>query len=108
MSKYYLGFLYEKISVPKVIMSIWVSYAPFREKIKYRIDNNLTIDNWVVYNIIKTIYFPIRKERENGKIIKHPNPHQTLRGVRFLCKELYNDREYWQKEYQEYIDKIAN
>jgi len=105
---YYLSFLFDKIDVSQMVMVSFLNCDLFKDAIKEKIDQNITIDNMVVYHIIRDIYCSEKLNRDKGIRNKQVDLRRTRKGLYSLSEKLFNDRNYWQKECQEYIDKVAN
>lgn len=104
---YYLNFMFDKISVRNSVMVELLKSTEFVDEIKKKIDDNVTINNKLVYEIVKMIYFPKKLHREStGKrMVEDKFNHQSARSaLRQLGEKLYGDRDYWQTEYKQYSD----
>ena len=101
---YNLDFMYDKIAVPKMTMVYWLSIPEFSNAIYKHISNNETINNKLVYGIIKDIYFPHKKIKDElGSKADDFDHYRTKKGLKSLSKLIHNDEKYWEKEYDAYI-----
>lgn len=102
--KYYLNFLYNKIAVPKMTMVYWLSLPEFSSEVSKHVAKNNTINDKLIYSIIKDIYFPHKKKRDEfGSSADDFDHHRTRKGLRCLSKQIFNDESYWEKEYYDYL-----
>lgn len=106
----HLGFMYGKISVKPAVMYIWLNYPDFVREIETLISKGITIDNQSVYEVIKGIYFPLRRERELYGLDKNKdgalNHSKTRKGLRDLCTVLYGNPDKWEADYEAFVSQV--
>lgn len=72
-----LGFLFKKISMPKPMLAYWLTVPEFLNKINDLAFKGVTIDNELVYEIMKEIY--ARKDAEGNKDFKFRIGNRSLK-----------------------------
>ena len=103
--KYDLNFMVNKISVPKMVMTYWLSLPEFVEIISKCINEHKEIDDKLVYGITKEIYFQKALMRENGNSDKLFNYKTARRGLNGLSEKVLGSRDGWRQEYQKFKEK---
>lgn len=101
---YNLNFMYKKIDVPRPVMVSWFKLPEFTNAIQNKIDLGISINNQVVYDIIKKIYFEKLQMKSNGQNIGDFNYYGMKRGIQKLCKILFDESNYWKHEYEKFLE----
>lgn len=99
MGKRY-NFLYKKLSVPDAIVMNLLYVPEVLNEFNFLIDNQIDINDKVVYEIIKKVYFPklIVNER-SGSALK------LCKAIKRFSLILFGDKYYWQTEFEEFKNK---
>lgn len=106
--KYDLNFMVNKISVPRMVMTYWLSLPEFVEVINKCISERKEIDDELVYEVVKGIYFPKALMRENDNSDKLFNYKTARRGLNELSEKLTGSRDGWQEDYLKFKENQEN
>lgn len=91
-----IGFIFKKCDVPKACLAYWITVPEFSEEIKRIKGTNTTIDNALVFDIMKNIYKEKQDARERG-IETDFKFQPARRGLRVLSELLTGNRDLWDK-----------
>lgn len=76
-----MGFLFKKISSSSTAMAYWLSIPEFKSGIEKKIENNETVDNYVVCDMMKSIYSQYEELREVSTDKPEFNYRLARRGI---------------------------
>lgn len=82
-----LQFMYNKISVPKMALSYWMTIPEFVEEMLRMLSNSETIDNKSVYLVMDGLYRDMERYRKTPKG-QHINYRLARSAVNALKREL--------------------
>ena len=86
-----LDFMYNKISLPHILLSQWMKVPEFVDCMLDKVSKSETIDNSTVLPVMKTIYRQLEEEVLSG----HPRDlsYGSLRtGINMITRKLYPDQ----------------
>lgn len=98
--KYNYGFLFKKTVLPPIYLGTLLDMDEFLSEINYLIENNRSIEDEDIYEILKHIYFPKHRNQERSPEIKAM--HQAIRR---LSQKIYGDVGAWKSDFYEYLLK---
>ena len=110
------GFMFRDLSLPKVDLDYLLKLPEFVNQIDLLLYNNEVVDDVAVYNVVKSIYFPMQKCFDSdGFKSKYKEDNGTLaykewsmryrvfgRATRRFSKSIFG-YDKWEEDYKEYL-----
>ncbi len=90
-----IGFLFKKIGITHTLLSYWMTVPEFVERIKTLQSQPITIDESMVFDIMREIYSQKLSDKENG-IETGFMFYPAKRALRALSLKLTGDRDAWE------------
>lgn len=91
-----IGFLFKKVKISQTNLSYWMTVPEFVERIKSLMLQPITIDEGVVFDIMKEIYRYKLNDKENGFETDFKF-YPAKRALRELSLKLTGDKDTWEK-----------
>lgn len=91
-----IGFLFKKVKISKTNLSYWMTVPEFVEYIKSLQLRSITIDERMVFYIMKEIYNQKFNEKENGFETDFKF-YPAKRALRELSLKITGDKDAWEK-----------
>ena len=117
--RYNYGFLFKKSILPKADLSGILQFDDFIQKMDEVMNDGKGIEDTDIYNIAKSLYFPMLKNHQTEgfkKIYKEEFGTEKYRewsyrfriigrSTKAFAKALYGDLSKYESDYQEYLNK---
>lgn len=91
-----IAFLFKKVNITHTLLSYWMTVPEFVERIKALQSQPITIDESMVFDIMKEIYGKKLCEKESGFETDFKF-YPAKRALRALSLKLTGDRDAWEK-----------
>lgn len=91
-----IGFLFKKIKISRTNLSYWMTVPEFVERIKFLQLQPITIDESMVFDIMKEIYNQKLNDKENGFETDFKF-YPAKRALRELSLRITGDKDAWEK-----------